>query len=71
MSASPPPEGYLTRTAAAAELGWYPQRLTHAIHRGDVEAFELDGRVLLREADVRAFAEKLAAEPKPLDPDSL
>ncbi|MBN3458239.1 hypothetical protein JNN96_29800 [Mycobacterium sp. DSM 3803] len=71
MSAAPPPDGYLTRTGAAEMLGWYPQRLTHAIKRGDLQAYELDGRVLLREEDVQSLAEKLTAEPRPLDPDSL
>lgn len=71
MSAAPVPAGYLSRTAAAERLGWYPQRLTHAIKRADIEAFELGGRVLLREEDVDAFAERLAAEPKPLDPKEL
>lgn len=71
MSATPPPEGYLTRSAAAARLGWYHERLTNAIKRGDLHAYELNGRVLLREADVAALAAKLAAEPKPLDPNSL
>lgn len=71
MSAAPVPAGYLSRTAAAERLGWYPQRLTHAIKRGDIQAFELGGRVLLKETDVVAFAEKLAAEPHPLDPKEL
>lgn len=71
MSAAPVPAGYLSRTAAAELLGWYPQRLTYAIKRGAIPAFELGGRVLLREADVTAFAAQLAAEPKPLDPTEL
>ncbi len=71
MSAAPPPDGYLTRRGAAEMLGWYPQRLTAAIKRGELDAYELDGRVLLAEKDVQALAEKLAAEPKPLDPNSL
>ncbi|MBX8688101.1 hypothetical protein GO011_11755 [Mycobacterium sp. 20091114027_K0903767] len=71
MSATKPPAGYLTRRAAAELIGWYPQRLTHAIKRGDMEAFELNGQVLVREADVAAFAQKLAAEPKPLNPKDL
>lgn len=71
MSATPPPAGYLTRTGAAEKLGWYPQRLTAAIKRGELIAFELDGRVLLREEDVDAFAATLTAEPTPLDPKDL
>lgn len=71
MSASPPPAGYLTRTAAAEVLGWYPQRVTATIARGELPAFELDGRVLLREEDVDAFAASLAGEPRPLDPKDL
>ncbi|MBE5451285.1 hypothetical protein [Mycobacteroides abscessus] len=71
MSAAPVPVGYLSRTAAAELLGWYPQRLTHAIKRGDIEAFELGGRVLLKETDIQSFAEKLAAGPTPLDPKEL
>ncbi|OBK02775.1 hypothetical protein A5637_16310 [Mycolicibacterium fortuitum] len=71
MSAAPVPAGYLSRTAAAERLGWYPQRLTHAIKRAELPVYELGGRVLLREVDVVAFAEKLAADPKPLDPKEL
>lgn len=71
MSASPTPAGYLTRTAAAQALGWYPQRLTDAVRRGDLPAYELNGQVLLREEDVQALAEKLAVEPRPLDPKEL
>ncbi len=70
MSASPTPAGYLTRTAAAQALGWYPQRLTDAIKRGDIAAYELNGRILLREDEVEAFAAKIA-EPRLLDPDTL
>ncbi|ORA27396.1 hypothetical protein [Mycobacterium aquaticum] len=71
MSASPTPSGYMSRTAAAAELGWYPQRVTAAIKRGALPAYEQDGQVLVREADVRALAAKLTAEPRPLDPKEL
>lgn len=71
MSASPTPNGYLSRTAAAQALGWYPQRVTDSIRRGDLQAYEQGGQVLLREEDVRAFAEKLAVEPRPLDPKEL
>jgi hypothetical protein len=71
VSATPPPAGYVTRTGAAERLGWYPQRVTAAIKRGDLTAFELDGRVLLREADVQAFAATLTGVPKPLDPKDL
>lgn len=71
MSASPKPDGYLTRHAAAQALGWYPQRLTDAIKRGDIAAYKQGGQVLLREEDVRALAEKLGAEPRPLDPKEL
>lgn len=71
MSAAPPPAGYLTRTAAADLLGWYPQRLTAAIKRGAIPAYEVGGRVLLREEDVTAFGEQLTAEPQPLNPKAL
>lgn len=71
MSAAPPPPGYLTRTGAAELLGWYPQRVTAMIRRGELDAFELDGRVLLREADVQALAEALTTSPKLLDPRDL
>ncbi len=71
MSATPPPPGYLTRTAAAERLGWYPQRLTAAIKRGELVAFELDGRVLVNASDLDAFAASLCAEPTPLDPKDL
>lgn len=53
MSAALPPDGYLSRRGAAALLGTYHQRVTAMIKRGDIEAFELNGQVLLREADVQ------------------
>ncbi|SHX68138.1 Uncharacterised protein [Mycobacteroides abscessus subsp. abscessus] len=71
MSASPPPAGYVTRTGAAEMLGWYPQRVTAAIKRGELAAFELDGRVLVKESDLDAFAARLSGEPTPLDPKDL
>lgn len=71
MSAAPPPPGYLTRSGAAELLGWYPQRVTAMIRRGELAAFELDGRVLLRETDVEALAAALTAAPKLLDPREL
>lgn len=71
MSAAPPPPGYLTRTSAAEKLDWYPQRVTAAIKRGELIAFELDGRVLVKESDLDAFAAILSGEPTPLDPKDL
>lgn len=71
MSAAPVPAGYLSRTAAAELLGWYPQRLTYAIKRRELPVYELGGRVLLKVTEVAAFAERLAAEPKPLNPKDL
>lgn len=71
MSATPPPPGYLTRTAAAEALGWYPQRVTAAIRRGDLQGYELDGRVLVKESDLDVFAASLSGEPTPLDPKDL
>lgn len=71
MSAAATPPGYLTRTRAAERLGWFPQRVTAAIKRGDLVAYELDGRVLLRQEDLDAFAATLTGEPRPLDPADL
>lgn len=70
MSAAPPPAGYMSRRAAAQAIGWWPQRLGDAIARGDINAYELNGRILLREDEVEAFAAKIA-EPRPWNPDSL
>ncbi|WP_170092340.1 helix-turn-helix domain-containing protein [Mycobacteroides abscessus] len=58
-----PPEGYVTRYAAAKVIGCTHRAVGLMVARGDLPAEEIDGRVYLREADVRAYA-----EPHPLDP---
>lgn len=61
-----PPEGYVTRYAAAKVIGCTHRAVGLMVARGDLPAEEIGGRVYLREADVRAYA-----DPKPLDPKEL
>lgn len=56
VRASVPPAGKITRTAAAAILGTYPQRVTHMIDRGELQAEVVDGLQLLDEKVVRKMA---------------
>ncbi|MFV1360696.1 DNA-binding protein [Mycolicibacterium fortuitum] len=51
-----PPEGWVTRHAAAKILGCTHRAVGLMVARGDLPAEEFDGRVYLREADVRAAA---------------
>jgi hypothetical protein len=69
MSATPPPEGYLTRTAAAERLGCWPQRVTSMIKREEIAGYELNGRILVSEADVDALVAAAAAKPRKLTPE--
>jgi excisionase family DNA binding protein len=68
MAAPPPPAGYLTRNGAAQLLGCYMQKVTAMIKRGELAAYELDGVVLVKEADVQAIA---ARTPRELTPDEV
>ncbi|MGC5024430.1 helix-turn-helix domain-containing protein [Tsukamurella sp. DT100] len=67
MSAAPPPPEFVTRTEAARLIGWYPQRVTAAVHRRDLPAYRVGNRILLKRTDVEAFAAEQTT-PKPLDP---
>ncbi len=67
MSAAPPPPEFVTRTEAARLIGWYPQRVTHAVARGELPAYRVGTRIVLKRTDVEAFAAEQTT-PKPLDP---
>lgn len=51
-----PPEGWVTRHAAAKVLGCTHRAVGLMVQRGDLPAEEFGGRIYLREADVRAAA---------------
>lgn len=51
-----PPEGWITRHAAAKVLGCTHRAVGLMVARGDLPAEEFGGRLYLREADVRAAA---------------
>lgn len=51
-----PPTGYITRHAAAKILGCTHRAVGLMVARGDLPAEEIDGRIYLREADVRKAA---------------
>lgn len=51
-----PPEGYVTRYAAAKIIGCTHRAVGLMVARGDLPAEEIDGRIYLREADVREAA---------------
>lgn len=51
-----PPEGYVTRHAAAKVLGCTHRAVGLMVARGDLPAEEFGGRLYLREADVREAA---------------
>ncbi|WP_255773572.1 helix-turn-helix domain-containing protein [Mycobacteroides abscessus] len=51
-----PPDGWITRHAAAKVLGCTHRAVGLMVTRGDLPAEEFNGRVYLREADVRAAA---------------
>ncbi|RIR77090.1 DNA-binding protein [Mycobacteroides abscessus] len=53
---TPPPEGYVTRYASAKILGCTHRAVGLMVARGDLPAEEIDGRIYLREADVRKAA---------------
>lgn len=59
-----PPEGYVTRYAAAKAIGCTHRAVGLMVARGDLPAEEINGRVYLREADVRAYAEPKRISPK-------
>lgn len=59
-----PPEGYVTRYAAAKVIGCTHRAVGLMVARGDLPAEEVDGRVYVREADVRAYAEPKRISPK-------
>ncbi|TXI62486.1 DNA-binding protein [Mycolicibacterium mageritense] len=63
VRSSVPPAGKITRTAAAAILGTYPQRVTHMIDRGELRAEVIDGVQLLDEATVRKMAKPRRISP--------
>lgn len=51
-----PPEGWVTRHAAARMLGCTHRAVGLMVARGDLPAETFNGRIYLREADVRAAA---------------
>ncbi|WP_254425268.1 helix-turn-helix domain-containing protein [Mycobacteroides abscessus] len=51
-----PPEGWITRHAAAKVLGCTHRAVGLMVARGDLPAETINGRVYLREADVRKAA---------------
>lgn len=51
-----PPAGYITRHAAATILGCTHRAVGLMVARGDLPAEEINGRVYVREADVRKAA---------------
>ncbi len=51
-----PPEGWISRHAAAKILGCTHRAVGLMVARGDLPAETINGRVYLREADVRAAA---------------
>lgn len=51
-----PPEGWISRHAAAKILGCTHRAVGLMVARGDLPAEEIDGRIYVREADVRAAA---------------
>lgn len=51
-----PPDGFITRHAAAKILGCTHRAVGLMVARGDLPAEEFGGRIYLREADVRAAA---------------
>ncbi|QQG95907.1 helix-turn-helix domain-containing protein [Mycobacteroides chelonae] len=51
-----PPEGWISRHAAAAILGCTHRAVGLMVKRGDLPAETIDGRVYVREADVRKAA---------------
>ncbi|WP_301121550.1 excisionase family DNA-binding protein [Mycolicibacterium fortuitum] len=51
-----PPEGYVTRYAAARILGCTHRAVGLMVARGDLPAETINGRLYLREEDVRAAA---------------
>lgn len=51
-----PPEGWITRHAAAAILGCTHRAVGLMVARGDLPAETINGRLYVREADVRAAA---------------
>lgn len=53
---SAPPEGFITRHASAKILGCTHRAVGLMVARGDLPAEEIDGRIYLREADVRDAA---------------
>ncbi|CPR93700.1 helix-turn-helix domain-containing protein [Mycobacteroides abscessus] len=68
MAAPPPPAGFMTRNAAAKQLGCYMQKVTAMIKRGELKAYELDGVVLVKEEDVAAI---VARTPRELTQDEV
>lgn len=52
-----PPEGWITRHASARILGCTHRAVGLMVARGDLPAETINGRLYLREADVRAYAE--------------
>ena len=57
-----PPPGWITRTAAVHLLGSYPEKVNSLVADGTFESMEADGRIFVRESDVRRYA-----APKPLN----
>lgn len=51
-----PPEGFITRHASARILGCTHRAVGLMVARGDLPAEEIDGRIYLRETDVRKAA---------------
>ncbi|WP_100522411.1 helix-turn-helix domain-containing protein [Mycobacteroides abscessus] len=51
-----PPDGWISRHASARILGCTHRAVGLMVTRGDLPAQEIDGRVYVREADVRAAA---------------
>lgn len=62
LSPLTPPDGWITHTEAVAILRSYPERVNALVRDGTFESMESDGRIFLRESDVRR-----CAEPKPLN----
>lgn len=58
-----PPDGWITRHAAAKVLGCTHRAVGLMVARGDLPAETFNGRLYVREADVRAYAEPCRVTP--------